>query len=112
MVGVSVEHDAGVGPDPDPAGFRRRQVDVYVDIGGVEHRKHLAAGRQHLADIGDAVFDRAVARRDESIVEDVDPIEFDVVRGGVERVLRLGDLVGRRSLRGEGGVRLLPPLIE
>jgi hypothetical protein len=57
-------------------------------------------------------LDAPLARRDEGVVENVDPIEFDIVRGGVERVLRLGDLVRRRILRGNGGVHLLSPLIE
>ena len=34
------------------------------------------------------------------------------MRGGVERVLRLGNLVVRRILRGDGGVHLLTTLIE
>ena len=111
MAGIRVEHDPGIRPDPDPAGFRGRQVDVHIDIGGVEHRKHLAACRQHLADIGDAIFDRAIARRDEGIVEDVHPIEFDVVADGVERVLRLGNPVGRGIFCRDGAVHLLTPLI-
>jgi len=27
VVGISVEHDAAIGPDPDPPGFRGRQVN-------------------------------------------------------------------------------------
>jgi hypothetical protein len=99
VVGISVEHDAGVRPNPDPAGFCRRQVDVHINIGGVEHRKHLAASRQYLADIGDAAFDRAIAWRNEGILEDVDPIKFDVVGDGVERVLRLTNPMGRGIFR-------------
>ena len=110
--GIGVEHDAGVGAEPDPAGVRRRQVDVHVDIGGVEHGEDLAAGCQNLADIGDAVLDRPVARRDERIVDDVDPVEFDIVLGGIERVLRLADLGGRGIFRGDGGIHLLSALIE
>ena len=72
---------------------RGRQVDVHVDVRGVEHREDLAARREDFTDIGDAVLDASLARRDEGIVEDVDPIEFDVVRGCVERVLRFGNLV-------------------
>ena len=34
------------------------------------------------------------------------------MRSGVERVLRLGNLVVRRILRGDGGVHLLTTLIE
>lgn len=34
------------------------------------------------------------------------------MRSGIDGVLRLGDLVGRRNLRGNGGVHLLTPLIE
>ena len=59
-LGQGIEHDARLGSDPDPTGFIRRQVDVHIDIGGVEHREDLAAGRQHLADIGDAVLDAPV----------------------------------------------------
>ena len=69
---IGVEHDARVGADLHPARLRGRQIDVHVDIGGVEHREDLAAGRQHLADIGDAVFDAAVARRDQRVVGDID----------------------------------------
>ena len=47
----------------------------------------MAAGRQHLADIGDAVLDAAVARRDQRVIGDLDAIEFDVVRRRVERML-------------------------
>jgi hypothetical protein len=35
VVGISIEHDAGLRPDPDPAGFRGRQVNVHVDIGSI-----------------------------------------------------------------------------
>ena len=96
--GIGVEHDARIRSDLDLAGLHRRQIDVHVDIGDVEHGEDLAAGRQHLADIGDAVLDAAVARRDQRIVGDVDLVEFDVVRRGVERVLGLAD-PGLRGLQ-------------
>ena len=41
-----------------------------------------------------------------------DPVELDIVCGGVERVLRLGYLVVRRALCGDGAVHLLPSLIQ
>ena len=91
---------------------RGRQVDIHVDIRGVEHRKDFAARREDFAHIGDAVLNASLLRCDEGIVEDIDPIEFDVVRGCVERELRLGDFVRRRILRGNGSVHLLAPLIE
>ena len=72
MVRIGVEHDAGIGAELDLAGVRGRQIDVHVDIGGIEHREDLAAGRQHFADIGDAVFDAAIARRDQRVVGDLD----------------------------------------
>ena len=75
-----------------------RQIDVHVDIRHVEHGEDLAAGRQHFADIGDAVLDAAVARRDQRIVGDIDLIEFDVVGRGVERMFGLADA-------GVGGVQ-------
>ena len=62
---VGVEHDARVGADLHLAGLVGRQIDVHVDVFDVEHGEDLAAGGQHLADIGDAVLDaaRRAARR-------------------------------------------------
>ena len=106
VIGIGVEHDARVGAELDPAGLRGRQINVHVDIGGIEHREDLAAGRQNLADIGDTILDPPVARRDERIVEDVDPIELDIVRRGVERVLRSPQLAGLAAFcRGDGAVQ-------
>jgi hypothetical protein len=33
---------------------------VHVDVGRVEHHENVAAGRQHLPDIGDAVLNAAL----------------------------------------------------
>ena len=65
MFGIGIEHDAGLGADLGPACVHCRQVDVHVDVRDIEHREDLAAGRQHLADMGDAVLDAAVARSDQ-----------------------------------------------
>ena len=86
-----VEHDARVGADLHLAGLVSGQIDVHVDVADVEHGEDLAARGQHLADIGDAVLDAAVARRDERVVGDVDLVEFGVVRGGVDRALGFVD---------------------
>ena len=71
------------------AGVSGRQIDVHVDVGDIEHREDFAARRQHFADVGDAVLDAAVLRRDKRIVGDVDLVELDVVGRGVERALGL-----------------------
>jgi hypothetical protein len=73
-----VLHDPGLGAEPDPAGIRGRQVDVHVNVRGVEHRKDPASRGEDFAHIGNTVLDAPLPRRDESIVEDVDPVEFDV----------------------------------
>ncbi len=112
QIGPGVEHDARVGADLHFAGVRRRQIDVHVDVSDVEHGEHPAARGQHLADIGDAVLDAPVARRDERIVGDVDLVELDVVRGRVERPLGFADAVVGGVERGLRAVEGLPALIE
>ena len=87
-----------------PAGLRRRQIDVHVDVGDVEHREDLAARGKHLADVGDAVLDAALSRRDERIVGDVDLIEFDIVGRGIERPLGLADATALPLQRGIGAI--------
>ena len=109
---IGVENDAGIGPDLDPAGVDRRQVDVHVDIGRVEDGEDLAARRKNLAHIGDAVLDAAVARRHERVVGDIDAVELHIVLGGIERMLGLADLGDCRVLRGDGTIHLLLALIE
>ena len=89
-----------------------RQVDVHVDIGGVEHGEDFAAGRQDLADIGDAILDAAVARRDQRVVGNLDAIEFYVVGCRVERMLEFDDPQVCRAKRRVGAVQLLLPLIQ
>ena len=112
-IGHGVEHDARIGADLHLAGLGGRQIDVHIDIADVEHREDPAAGRQHLADIGDAVLDASVARRDERVVGDVDLVEFDVVRRR-RRCARSASPT--RSLRGAerggGAVERLPALVE
>jgi hypothetical protein len=108
---VGIEHDASIGAEPDPARIRGRQIGVHVDIRGVEHGEDLAAGGQHFADIRDAVFDAALARRHERVVEDVDPVELDVMGGGVDGVFRPVHPLHRRILRGFCRGQLLAPLI-
>ena len=67
---------------------------------------------EHFADIGDAVLDAAVARRDQAVVGYFDRIEFDVMGRRVERVLGFRDPKLRRIQRRIGAIQLLPPLIE
>ena len=112
MSRIGIEHDAGLRAQSDPAGIGGLQVNVYVDIRSVEHCEDFAARREDFAHIGNAVLDAPLLRRDKGIVEDVGSVEFDVVRGCVERLLRLGDLVVGHILRGNGSVHLLTPLIE
>ena len=57
----------------------RRQIDVHVDVRDIQHREHLAAGRKHLADIGDSILNPAIARGDQIVVADVDRVEPDIV---------------------------------
>ena len=59
--------------------------------------KDLAAGRQHLADIGDAVLDATVARSDQRVVGDVDLEQLDFMLGRAQGVLGLHDA-------GRGGI--------
>jgi hypothetical protein len=68
------------------------------------------AGRTR--DIGDAIFDRTILRCDESIINDIDPVQFDIVLGGVERVLRLSDLFVCSVFRGNSGIFQLSLPIE
>ena len=90
----------------------RRQIDVHVDIGRIEHGEDLAAGGQDLADIGDPILDAAVARRDQRVVGDLDAVELDVVRGGVERMLELDHPQVCGVERRVGAIELLLPLIH
>jgi hypothetical protein len=59
-VGQRVEHDLCVCPEPDAPGLPGRQEDIHVDARDVEHGEHLAAGAQHLSDIGEPVLDASV----------------------------------------------------
>lgn len=107
-----VEHDSRFGPSPGAAGLSGRQIDIHIDIRNVEKREDLAAGRQHLADIGDAILDAAESRRDQGVVGDIDLVQFDVVSRGVERALGFADAGVGRVQQSDGAVQGLPALIQ
>ena len=64
-----------------------RNVDVHIDVRDIKHGEDPAPRRQYLADVGNAVIDVAIARSDERIVGDVDPIQFEIMVGRLERML-------------------------
>ena len=109
---IGVEHDPRIGADLDPAGFRGRQIDVHVDIRDIQHGEDLAARRQHLADIGDAVLQPTVARCHQVVVLDVDHREPDVMLGCFQRALGLSNPLGGGSQSGISAVERLLALIE
>ena len=111
-IGHGIEHDARIGADFHLAGLVGRKIDVHVNIFDVEHGEDLAARGQHLADVGDPVLDAAVSRGDERVVGDVDLVEFDIVRGGVERPRGFADTVIRHGERGIRATERLPALVE
>ena len=66
-----VEDDAALGSDGGPAGLFGRQEDRHVDVAQLEHGDHLAAGRQHLARLGEPVQHPTPDRATERAVVDV-----------------------------------------
>ena len=104
-VGIRIEHDAGIGAEPHLSRVFGRQINVHVHIRGVEHHEHLAAGQQHFADIGDAILDAPLARRDQRIVGDLDVVEFHVMGSGVPA--HAGDPI---TLQLRGAERCLGPV--
>jgi hypothetical protein len=51
----------------------------------------MAAGGQDFANIGDAVLNAALARRNERIVGDLNAVGLNIVGGGIERMLECDD---------------------
>ena len=109
---IGVQHDASVGAELHAARFLGRQVNVHIDVGYVQHGENLAAGWQHLADVGNAVLNPAVARRDQRVVRNIDGVELHVVRSRVKRVLGLDFPRLRGTQRRPGAIQLLLALIQ
>src|SRR5262245_18419719 len=65
------QNDASLGPHLDPAGPLRGEEEGHVDVADIDHVQHLASRGQHLARLGDAVLNAAIARRLECAVVDV-----------------------------------------
>lgn len=98
--------------DGDTTGFECRQEDVHVNRRDVDHGVHLTAGRQHLAELGDAILNATFARRDEGIVGDVDPGDLDRMLGGGQGQLGLRDTRDSSFESGRRALELLTPLVE
>ena len=68
--------------------------------------------RQHFADIGDAILDAPLARREQRIVGDLDAVELHVMGSGVERTLEFDHPQLRGAERCLGPVQLLLSLVH
>ncbi len=111
MVGIGVENDPRIRADLDLARFERRQIDVDIDIGKVQHGEDLAAGWKNLTDIGQAILDASGFWRDQRIVGDLDLVEARIVFGCFQHMPGNQNPGIRRVKSGNRTIELLLTLI-
>ncbi len=111
-VRVGIQHHARLRPESNAAGLGCRQANIHLQIAGIERGEDLAASGKHLTYIGHPIIDRAVLRRHQLIVGNLDRVVLDLVRCCLQRLF---GGVNRRLVhdqRAAGTVQRLPLLIE
>ena len=73
VFGPGVEHDPGVGPDLDPGGLLRGEVDLHVNVAQVDERQDLPAEGDDLGRLGEPVEYAPLDRRLEGGIVDLSP---------------------------------------